>query len=87
VDVNQFIRQTLDAGRSVLNEAESKQILKQYGVPVVSEAIVATAEEAVRVATDAGFPVVLKGIGEQTLHKTECGLVYIRRNRIRRKSA
>jgi acetyltransferase len=70
VDVNQFVQQVLESGRTVLSEAESKQILQRYGVPVVTETIVATAAEAVAVARGMGFPVVLKGIGEKVLHKT-----------------
>jgi acyl-CoA synthetase (NDP forming) len=77
VDVNQFVQQVLESGRTVLSEAESKQILQRYGVPVVTETIVATAAEAVAVARGMGFPVVLKGIGEKVLHKTESGLVHL----------
>ena len=46
-------------GRGALTEAESKQVLKAYGVPVVAEAIAATPEEAMAIAGQIGFPVVL----------------------------
>ena len=77
MDVNQFVQQALGTGRTVLTEVESKQILRQYGVPVVDETIVSTAEQAVAAATAMGFPVVLKGISETVLHKTEAGLVHL----------
>ncbi|MBU2054944.1 MAG: acetate--CoA ligase family protein [Proteobacteria bacterium] len=62
-------------GRSALTEAESKEVLRQYGVPVVEEKIAATPEEAASVAEGMGFPVVLKGLGAKLTHKTERGLV------------
>ena len=77
MDLKKWLTNALDAGRTALTEAESKTILGHYGVPVVAETIVATADEAVAAAAGAGFPVVLKGIGEGLLHKTESGLVHL----------
>jgi acyl-CoA synthetase (NDP forming) len=77
MDVNQFVTNVLESGGTVLSEVESKQILKQYGVPVVGETMVSTSEDAVIAATAMGFPVVLKGISETVLHKTEAGLVHL----------
>ena len=61
--------------RNALTEAESKQILSEYGVPVVPETIALTPDEAVKVAEKYGYPVVLKGLGSKLAHKTERGLV------------
>jgi hypothetical protein len=77
VDLKEWLTNALDAGRTALTEAESKTILDRYGVPVVAETVVTTADEAVAAAGGAGFPVVLKGIGEGLLHKTESGLVHL----------
>lgn len=63
------------AGRSALTEAEAKQLLAAYGVPVVTEETVHNAEEAAGRAEVMGFPVVLKGLGTKLTHKTERGLV------------
>ena len=63
--------------RSVLNEAESKTLLSFYGVPVVQEKIVTTADEAVAQSLVLGFPLVLKGLGIKLTHKTERGLVKV----------
>jgi acyl-CoA synthetase (NDP forming) len=62
-------------GKTTLNEAESKQLLAFYGVPVVEESIASTLEEAVESAREIGFPIVLKGFGAGLTHKTEHGLV------------
>ena len=62
---------------NVLTEFESKQFLKPYGVAVVDEKMTKNAEEAVKAAGEIGFPVVLKGLGKELLHKTEMQLVHL----------
>lgn len=59
----------------ILSEADSKQLVASYGVPVPSEIVVATAAEAADEAERVGFPVALKLCGEGLAHKTERGLV------------
>ena len=63
--------------RATLSEAESKNILKRCGIPVVGETPAGTEEEAVSAALKAGFPVVVKGTGAKLAHKSERGLVRI----------
>ncbi len=72
-----FIKKAIESGRTSLNESESKAILGKYGVPVVTETIVSTTADAIDAAAEMGFPVVLKGVGEGLLHKTERGLVHL----------
>ncbi len=72
-----IIKKATSAGRVALTEAESKQLLKHYGIPVVEEWIVKTEAEAVGKAKEAGFPMVLKGLGATLTHKTERGLVKV----------
>jgi len=55
----------------VLNEAESKALLKACGVPVPPSKVVRSAEEAVAAAEELGYPVVVKALG--VAHKTEAG--------------
>ncbi len=61
--------------RKALTEAESKQILSEYGIPVVQETIALTPDDAVKAAEEYGYPVVLKGLGSKLTHKTDRGLV------------
>ncbi len=75
MDVAELIRKAKAEGRTALTEAESKEVLRQFGVPVVAESVAATPEEAVAKAQAIGFPVVLKGLGTKLTHKTERGLV------------
>jgi acyl-CoA synthetase (NDP forming) len=75
MDVADLIRKAKAEGRTALTEAESKEVLRQFGVPVVVEFVAATPEEAVAKAQTIGFPIVLKGLGTKLTHKTERGLV------------
>jgi acyl-CoA synthetase (NDP forming) len=58
---------------SVLDEAESKGLLKSLGIPVPASKVVHDAEEAGAAAAELGFPVVAKALG--VAHKTEAGAV------------
>jgi len=58
-----------------LSEHESKQVLRDAGIPVPEDSLVASADEAVRAAQALGFPVALKLCGRKIAHKTERGLV------------
>src|SRR3954447_12520190 len=58
-----------------LSEADSKARLRDHGVPVAEERLVATPEEAVAAAAEVGYPVVVKLCGARIAHKTERGLV------------
>lgn len=58
-----------------LSEHESKQLLKGAGIPVPDDALVETADAAVRAAEALGHPVALKLCGRAIAHKTERGLV------------
>jgi acetyltransferase len=63
----------LAKGRTLLTEAESKQILALYGIPTVPTMVAATPDEAAARAAELGFPVVLKLHSETVTHKTDVG--------------
>src|SRR3954469_12231076 len=58
-----------------LSEADSKQLLRDHGVPVLDERVVSTPLDAAAAATALGYPVVAKLCGDAIAHKTERGLV------------
>lgn len=58
-----------------LNEYESKEILRAYGVATVKEAVAGSADEAVAIARRIGYPVVAKLLSADILHKTEAGVI------------
>jgi acetyltransferase len=65
------------AGRTLLTEVESKQLLAAYGIPTVATEIARTETEAVEHAEKIGYPVVLKLLSDTVAHKTEVGGVQL----------
>jgi acetate---CoA ligase (ADP-forming) len=61
--------------RRVINEFDAKRLLAPFGVPVPTEQLVQSAEEACAAADRIGWPVVLKAVSDDIAHKTELGLV------------
>jgi len=58
-----------------LSEAESKTLLRTYGIPFAAECQVTSVAQAVEAGTELGYPVVAKLCGDTIAHKTERGLV------------
>ncbi|MEM5793276.1 MAG: acetate--CoA ligase family protein [Candidatus Aenigmatarchaeota archaeon] len=56
-----------------LNEIESREVLKYYGIPVVEGIVTNSIEEAVYFAEKKGYPVVLKIVSRDIIHKTDIG--------------
>lgn len=63
------------ANRAALSETEGKDALAAFGVPVVHDALVHSADEARAEATKVGFPLVAKLVSPDVAHKTEHGLI------------
>ena len=75
------VRKILDAvkadKRTSLTAPEGKLVCDAYGIPVPKEGVAKSASEAARIATDMGFPVVMKIVSPDILHKTEAGGVMV----------
>ena len=75
------VRRILDeakaAGREALTAPEARGICEAYGINIPREGVAKTGEEAVKLATSIGFPVVMKVVSPQILHKTEAGGVLV----------
>src|ERR687895_527658 len=69
------VREVLDAvradGRSALSAPEAKRVCDAYGIAVPQEGLATSADEAVSLADEIGYPVVLKIVSPDILHKTE----------------
>jgi acetyl-CoA synthetase len=59
------------------DEAEAKSALAAYGVPVPESVVARSPEEAARAAAGLGFPVVLKALAADLVHKSEAGGVVV----------
>src|SRR5436190_18502580 len=64
-------------GRTSLTAPEGKLVCDAYGIPVPKEGVAKSASEAAKLATSIGFPVVLKIVSPEILHKTEAGGVLV----------
>ncbi len=67
----------IKSGIESLNEDRTKNIFKKLGIPVVPEIRLESIENIDGAAQTVGYPVVLKGIAKQILHKTEAGMVEV----------
>jgi acetyltransferase len=68
-----IMRNVATENREVLNEAEAKALLEYYSFPVVKTRVARTEDEAVSIACQLHYPVVLKILSPQIIHKTEAG--------------
>jgi acyl-CoA synthetase (NDP forming) len=62
---------------SMLNEADSKALLKAYGLTAPQEGVAHSAKEAAKIAKSIGFPVVAKGLSAAVGHKSDIGGVIL----------
>lgn len=79
-DNKKLIKEVLKQGRFVLNEAEAKQLLSNYEIPVVKNTTVKSAKEASKMSAEIGFPVAMKILSPDILHKTDIGGVRLNIN-------
>src|SRR5438552_4674439 len=63
--------------RNSLTAPEGKLVCDAYGIPVPKEAVAKSATDAARIAAGMGFPVVMKIVSPDILHKTEAGGVVV----------
>src|SRR5512141_2048671 len=64
-------------GRTSLTAPEGKLVCDAYGIPVPREGVAKTRSEAAKLAASMGFPVALKIVSPEILHKTEAGGVLV----------
>lgn len=65
------------AGRLRLNEVEARQVIAAYGLPLPESQLAQDVEQAVRWAEEIGYPVVMKIISPDILHKSDIGGVKV----------
>ncbi|MDQ6629219.1 MAG: acetate--CoA ligase family protein [Pseudomonadota bacterium] len=75
--VRQVLDQVKAAGRDSLTAPEGKLVCDAYGISVPQEGVAGSAAEAQKLASAMGFPVVMKIVSPQILHKTEAGGVIV----------
>ena len=71
------IKKAIREHRHRLSELEVLGVLSAYGIDAAPARLVPGPEEAARAATEIGYPVALKIVSAQVLHKTEVGAVRV----------
>ena len=75
--VQRIVAEARKQGRVSLLEPEAKQVCRAYGIPTPNFIVVRSRDEAASCAAEFGFPVVLKIVSPDILHKTEAGGVVV----------
>ena len=76
-ETERIIKKALDEGRYDLLEPEAKAVCLEYGIPTPRFKVATSLQEAVACAKELGYPVVLKIVSPEIVHKTEVGGVEV----------
>src|SRR5438309_4636394 len=76
-EVRRILDKVKAEGRTSLTAPEGKLVCDAYRIPVPKEGVATSAADAAKLATGMGFPVVLKIVSPEILHKTEAGGVLV----------
>ena len=80
MNISELLKNKLESNQTVLTEFESKNLLKEIGIPIPEQELAITKEETIAVAKKIGFPVVLKLMAEDIVHKSDTGAVKLNIN-------
>ena len=74
---SEIFNKVMSEGRKFLLEPEAKRVCMEYDIPVTRFEIATSAEEAVKLAEEIGYPVVLKIVSPDVIHKFDVGGVVL----------
>lgn len=72
-----IINKARSEGRDSLTEIEAKEVFECYGLPVTPTRLARNEDEAVALAREIGYPVVMKIVSPDILHKSDAGGVRV----------
>lgn len=75
MNITEVIKDKIEANQTVLTEFESKKLLQEIGISVPVQKLTASKEETISAAEEIGFPIVLKLMAEDVVHKSDTGAV------------
>jgi len=73
----EIINNARQDNRTALTEIEAKEVFRAYGLPVTQIKLAKTEEEAVKFSKEIGFPIVMKIVSPDILHKSDAGGVKV----------
>ena len=75
MNIAEVLKKKIDNGQNVLTEFESKELLEEIGIKIPAQNLTKTKDETIAAAEKIGFPVVLKLMAEDVVHKSDTGAV------------
>jgi acetyl-CoA synthetase (ADP-forming) len=72
-----IINEAKKEGRKTLLEPEAKMICLEYGIPVTKFKLASNPKEASKYADEIGYPIVLKIVSPDVIHKSDAGGVIV----------
>jgi acyl-CoA synthetase (NDP forming) len=79
-EISDYLTKVMKNQRNVLTLEESRKVFEHWGIPVNKSGLATTEDEAVKQAAEIGFPVVMKIVSPQVIHKTEVNGVRVNVN-------
>ena len=78
MNITQVLKNKIDSNQTVLTEFESKELLREIGIIVPDQKLTTSKDETLSAAEEIGFPIVLKLIAEDIVHKSDTGAVKLK---------
>ena len=75
MNIAEVLKKKFESSQTVLTEFESKELLEEIGIVVPDQSLTSSKEETLSAAEKIGFPVVLKLMAEDVIHKSDTGAV------------
>lgn len=75
--LKELLKKAISEDRTVLCQSEALQFLESYAIPVLESIVAKTPEEAEAAASKLGYPVVMKAVSPQMIHKSKAGGVIL----------
>ncbi len=80
MNITELLTNKINTNQLVLTEFESKELLKEIGIQVPEQILTSAKEETIAAADQIGFPIVLKLMAEDVVHKSDTGAVKLNLN-------
>jgi len=75
MNIAEVLKNKIETNQTVLTEFESKELLQEIGIHVPGQKLTTSKEETLSAAENIGFPIVLKLMAEDIVHKSDTGAV------------
>ncbi|MFX1409416.1 MAG: acetate--CoA ligase family protein [Promethearchaeota archaeon] len=75
MNIEEVINSKIQSNQMILTEFESKELIQEIGISIPAQKLTTSIDETISAAEDIGYPLVLKLIAEDIVHKSDTGAV------------